>query len=644
MKSKTYFISEIGKACNGDLAYCEKLLPECKKAGAHAVRFHHFSLEESVHPEILAQSSNVERAWSFSLKLPFLNEVLFSYTDYKTIIEWCKLLELDFIGTPWDIKSFELFNSLGVTHYKINSMNVMNIPLVSKILKTNRKIYISTGGLSELQVKQLCHNLNLSKYDVVLLHAVSAYPAPPTIINMQALERLKKYHNVVGYSSNDLLETSGLAAYALGASVIEKHVHLSDNDVHIHKASINIEKLSKMVTNISEMEVVYGRKMKQESRGEMISQEILSKSLVLKENVVKGTIFNKSNLTMMLPTKGINSKEWFNIVGKKANNNLRKDNYLYSTDVLEYDEQFKLKGKKGLVEEAFTPGKRGVVARLKDIDEMVNGHHVDYVEIHYAASDLKKDDYCKDYDLDLVVHVPEYADGKLLDLCSYNDSFRQLSIQIINQVIKKTRELKRHFKKCQGDVKFIVHPGALTYPVPLKNPERQYALFFDSLKKLDTYGVEILIENMTPFAWFLDSDWAPKQGITNSFLDADHIANFCNDYNYNMCLDLCHAQLYCNHSNKDLFSYMKKVKPLTKHIHFSDCVGIDGEGLQVGAGEIDWQEVCQVFFDYQYGWTPEIWNGHHDNGRKFFEAHTILEQEFEKSLLKSSCEVTEKWD
>ena len=614
------------------MAYCQQLLKKCKDAGVNAVRFHHFDLEESVFGEALQKAT--ERAWSFKLQLPFLNETLFSKNDYELILEQCKQLELDFIGTPWDLKSYRLFKDLGVENFKINSLNAFNIPLVHEVLKSKGKVFISTGGLSEQQIQVFYEKNNLGKDDVILMHAVTAYPAPKTIINMKALEILKKYSNVVGYSSNDLLKTSHLAACALGASVIEKHVHLDMSNDQLHKASINVQELDEMIREIREMEQVLGRKIKQESRGEMVNQDMLSKSLVLKTDVQKGEVLNEENLTMQLPPKGVNAKQWFEVIGSKAKHSLKKGDYLFSTDVVKNNNYhpigIKLEDESDKKKFSYIPGKKGVVVRLKDIDEMIAGRDIDYVEVHYAASDLDKEDICKDYDLDLVVHLPEYADGVLLDLCSHDEQLRQFSIEVINRVMEKARRLKPHFKRLKGDLKFITHPGSLTYPGPDENPAEQYALFLDSLKKLDSSGLEVLVENMTPFAWFLDEDWAPKQGMSNSFMDAEELRSFLKANNYSMCFDVCHAKLYCNYAGKDLYTYMKTIRPYVKHIHFSDCTGIDGEGLQVGDGEINWQEVCEVFSDFQYGWTPEIWNGHHDHGEKFFEAHERLNMEFKK--------------
>lgn len=634
MVPKTYYIAEIGKACNGDLNYCWKLLNECKKAKVSAVRFHHFYLESSVHSSLLDKEKSTERTWSFKLNLPFDKENLFSEEGYKVILDWCNELELDFIATPWDIESYKLFQRIGVTHYKLHSMNAMNIPLLEQLVNNCSKLYISTGGLSENQIEMLNNKFALSEHDnIVLLHTVCAYPTPKTVVNMRTMQTLRKYTKRVGYSSNDVLNTSLLTAAALGADVIEKHVHLQQIDRETHKASIDIESYGKLIAEAEEVKMLLGLDVIHESRGEMINQEILSKSIVLKEDVKAGETLDERNLTLKLPSKGINAKQWYNVVGKKASKNLFKGNYLFTSDMSEQDTERKRFLQKGQDKDRlYIPGKLGIVARLNDIEQITNERNIDYVEVHYAASDLEKIDYCKDYDLDLVVHFPEYANGRMLDLCSYDEDLRKFSIEIINKVMQKARELKPHFKRCTGDLKFVLHPGAMTYPKLLENPTKQFELFADSLRQLDSHGLEVLVENMLSFAWFLSDDWSAKQGLNNSFMDADEMYNFCTTYNYGMCLDLCHAKLYTNNTGKSFLEYMRKVKPIVKHLHFSDCVGIDGEGLQVGEGDINWQEVCEVFHDHKYGWTPEIWNGHHDNGQKFCEAHAKLNMEFAKFL------------
>jgi len=631
---KVYYIAEVGKACNGDLDYCRKLLSECKKAKVNAVRFHHYFVEEIVHSSIIDDTSVAERAWSFELKLPFIDEILFDKMEYKKILNWCRELGIDFIATPWDIKSAELFKNIGIEDYKINSMNAMNYPLAYELLKYGKNVYISTGGLSEKEVENLYYDINSKAREyskVTFLHAVCAYPAPETILNLKSMRTLLRYTDRTGYSSNDNIEASVLTAVALGAEVIEKHVHLNGYNKELHKASMSIDNFSAVIDQANQVVTAMGIDIKHESRGEMVNQDLFSKSIVLKSDILKGTILNDTNLTLKLPPRGINANQWTNVVGMRAANDLRKGEYLFSSDIVDESIENNIPLKEDSCGyRAHIPGKIGIVARLSDIELMTTNRNIDYVELHFAASDINKVLPCKDYDLDLVIHVPEYADGQLLDLCSYDESFRQFSIDAINDVIQKARDLKPHFKRCIGNLKFIIHPGAMMFSGESDNSRRHYELFADSLLKLKSRGLELLIENMVPFPWYLGKDWSVNQGNTISFMDAEEIYNFCMKYDYAMCLDLCHAKLYTNYAGKDFFEYMKTVQPIVKHLHFSDCLGIDGEGLHIGEGDINWNQVCEVFQNYQYGWTPEIWNGHHNNGVKFFEAHNRLNEEFKK--------------
>jgi sialic acid synthase SpsE/sugar phosphate isomerase/epimerase len=626
-----YHIAEIGKNSDGNLGRCELLLRAVAQAGADAVRFAHFSLADSVYPDAL--SSSAERAWSLKLELPFLGEKLFTPEEYRTVLGWCAELSIDFIGTPWDLPSLEMFVDCGVTHYKVNSLNAHHVPLLSRVLQVAERTYLSTGGLSERQVRDLCARVPLADHDVVLMHAVTAYPAPVSVINMRALGVLRRYHPVVGYSSNDLLDTTFPAAQAMGATVLDKHVHLTESDSPAHRGSVSVNRFADMVSALAEFTAVLGRASKQESRGEMANRDVLAKGLVMARDVPAGALIGPGDVALQLPPKGLLSESWYDVVGARASRDLAAGAYLFSSDVssqakgngLPADGQDDVLGERGLL-----PGTRGVVVRLKDIEEMTAGRDFDYVEVHYAAADLDRPDTCRDYDLDLAVHVPEYASGVLLDLCSYDEAMRRYSIEVINRVMDKARGLKRHFHRCRGDVRFVIHPGALTYPALLDDPSRQYGLFADSMRRLDTSGLHVLVENMTPFAWFIDGDWSPKQGQSNAFMEPRAMADFLGTHGYSMCLDLCHAKLYCTHAGIELSTYMRTVKPYVRHIHFSDCTGIDGEGVQLGDGEIDWSEVCETFADYEHGWTPEIWNGHHDHGSKFCVAHQKLADEFRR--------------
>ena len=85
-----------------------------------------------------------------------------------------------------------------------------------------------------------------------------------------------------------------------------------------------------------------------------------------------------------------------------------------------------------------------------------------------------------------------------------------------------------------------------------------------------------------------------------------------------------HAALFCNAKEKDLGAYIRTVMPFIRHIHFADGYGLDGEGVQLGQGEIDLDAILPLFSDYEGTWVPEIWRGHLNHGRGFVEALEFL--------------------
>ena len=105
---------------------------------------------------------------------------------------------------------------------------------------------------------------------------------------------------------------------------------------------------------------------------------------------------------------------------------------------------------------------------------------------------------------------------------------------------------------------------------------------------------------------------------------------FCKEFDVPMCFDFSHAKLYCNVSGTDFYGYVKKIAPITKHLHICDAYGIDGEGMQIGEGEIDMAETCRLLAKYgdfsKMSWTPEIWQGHNFEYLGFLTGFSRLQE------------------
>jgi N-acetylneuraminate synthase len=165
-----------------------------------------------------------------------------------------------------------------------------------------------------------------------------------------------------------------------------------------------------------------------------------------------------------------------------------------------------------------------------------------------------------------------------------------------------------------------VHAGAMSLNTKL-NKNHLRSKLIDSLTEVDTGGIEMLFENLPPYPWYFGGQWKG-----NFFMDAEEIVSFCKETGNNICFDLSHAALYCNAKAKNLLDYIRLVKPYIRHLHIADAYGLDGEGVQVGQGDLDFNAIMPLFADYEGTWAPEIWRGHLQDGKGFLEALIFLKQ------------------
>jgi sugar phosphate isomerase/epimerase len=223
-----------------------------------------------------------------------------------------------------------------------------------------------------------------------------------------------------------------------------------------------------------------------------------------------------------------------------------------------------------------------------------------------------------------VVHAPELFSGsRLMDLATPDDEYRADSIRETQRVINITRDLKRYFPSTLKPL-IVANIGGFTMDGPLADDQiaGYYSRFQDSLALLDMEGVELIPQTMAPFPWHFGG-----QRYQNMFLHIQDIVDSCAKLNLRMCFDVSHAMLACNHFGVDLYDYAEKIAPLTAHLHLGDAMGVNGEGLQIGEGEIDFDRLGAILLDGcpTASFIPEIWQGHKNGGEGFWIALDRLE-------------------
>jgi N-acetylneuraminate synthase len=269
----------------------------------------------------------------------------------------------------------------------------------------------------------------------------------------------------------------------------------------------------------------------------------------------------------------------------------------------------------------------GVPVRFHDFKEYEARIKPDLFEFHLSYSDmeLKPDDFFRGtYSCGFVVHAPELFDNsRLMDLASPDETYRAQSVAETQRVIDITRDLKRFFPLTTRPM-IVANIGGFTMdePLPPAVISAYYERFAKSLSELDMDGVELIPQTMAPFPWHFGG-----QRHHNIFVKIEEIVEWCGKLKLRMCFDISHSRLTCNHFGLDLYEFAKRIAPLSAHLHMGDASGLNGEGLQVGEGEIDFVRLGRILWEGcpQASFIPEIWQGHKNGGEGFWIAMEKLE-------------------
>lgn len=252
--------------------------------------------------------------------------------------------------------------------------------------------------------------------------------------------------------------------------------------------------------------------------------------------------------------------------------------------------------------------KIGLKARFSDLEQVME-LQPEFVEFQFSDQDPDYDfKPKKKYSIPCYIHLPEIWHGYLIDLASLKGENQVLplkkAIAIIQQVINKSERFFQHFNNEKN--MYILHPGGMTYERDFpENNQYRIETLIDSLSQLKTDNAELLVENLPPYPWYLGGQWN-----SNIFMDAEEIENFCNITNRKICYDASHSKLYCNYAKKDFFDQLRVFKKHLNHLHIADATGVDGEGIQIDEGEIDFSKFFNLLKDYQGTIVNEIWMGY----------------------------------
>lgn len=328
---RTFIIAEAGVNHNGDLGIAKKLVDVAVNAGADAVKFQTFNADDIVTRNAPKAKYQNEITSESESQYEMLKRLELSEKAHEILLDYCKKNNILFMSTPFDFKSVDLLEKLGVEIYKVSSGDLTNIPLLKYIARIEKPMIVSTGMANLGEVEEAVNAIQgIGNNRLILLHCVSNYPAAYEDINLRAIKTLRQAFNLpVGYSDHTLGIEVSIAAVAIGAKVIEKHFTLDKNmKGPDHRASLNPGELKRMVKSIRNIEKSFGYTLKSPAPGEKENISIVRKGIFLNKDKKRGEFVRREDLMIKRPGTGIEPRYFDLIIGMRLEKDKSKDKSL----------------------------------------------------------------------------------------------------------------------------------------------------------------------------------------------------------------------------------------------------------------------------------------------------------------------------
>lgn len=223
----TYIIGEIGINHNGDINIAKKLIDMAVIAGFDAVKFQKRTPELAVPPE--QRDVIRETPWGKMTYMEYRKRTEFGEKEYSEIDRYCKEKKIDWFASVWDVEAVDFMEKMKTIAYKIPSAALTDHQLLKKVKNTGKPIILSTGMSTNEQIEGAVSALgNLE--NTLIMQATSTYPSNISELNLKVINTYKnKYHCPIGYSGHEFETIPTIAAVALGACAVERHITLDRN-------------------------------------------------------------------------------------------------------------------------------------------------------------------------------------------------------------------------------------------------------------------------------------------------------------------------------------------------------------------------------------------------------------------------------
>ena len=252
-----------------------------------------------------------------------LERLELSAAQHHQIKAHCDLIGIEFFSTPFSVDAVDLLVNLGVKRLKLSSGELTHRALVEHAAATQLPLLMSTGMGTMGEITEAVEWVKTTRgnlREVVVLHCTSAYPAPDETLNLKAINSMARdLHMDVGYSDHSLGIEAPLAAVALGARVIEKHLTLDRKlPGPDHSTSLEPEEFARMVQGIRRVSIMLGDGIKAPLPAELDTARVARRSVVAAADIAEGEVITADKLVCRRPATGIAPRDLHRLIGQCA--------------------------------------------------------------------------------------------------------------------------------------------------------------------------------------------------------------------------------------------------------------------------------------------------------------------------------------
>ena len=316
-----YIVAEMSANHNQDLQQAIRLVEAAKRAGADAIKLQTYTPDtittRSDSPAFQIRGGTL---WDGKTLYDLYGEAFTPWEWHQELQQHAAAASLDFFSSPFDFTAVDFLEQLSVPVYKIASPELVDIPLIQKVARTGKPIIMSTGMASSAEIEEaLAAARAAGAHDIALLKCTSAYPSPPAEMNLKMIPELARRFEVpVGLSDHSMGIAVPVAAAALGACIIEKHLTLSRSIKGPDgEFSLEPQEFKAMVDAVRTAEQALGRAEFSVGEKENASRAF-RRSLFVVENMKAGEVFSARNVRSIRPANGLHTRHLPEVLGQRS--------------------------------------------------------------------------------------------------------------------------------------------------------------------------------------------------------------------------------------------------------------------------------------------------------------------------------------